>query len=203
MALKSIFIWKTSQSNILPDPDDPNPHCKACGRTYKCKYHYKDHRLYIHGVKSVKFANQRYILGSMNDTCCKSCDSRFVNKHSYHGHLTFIHKVGWRQLQESPKDVIPDVNDPNFYCCSYQKTLANKNFFKAHLMQVHSIYYQPTLKKRSLHLDINEPSSSCRPCQKTYSSRGRYRTHPCALPKSLGRHEQHIENTVSLFILWN
>ncbi|EPB89941.1 hypothetical protein HMPREF1544_03189 [Mucor circinelloides 1006PhL] len=142
----------------------------------------------------------------MRDTYCKYCDSRFVNKRSYHGHLTLSHKVGWRQLQQkSPKDVIPDVNDPNFYCCSYQKTLANKNFFKAHLMQMHSIYYQLTLKKRSLHLDIHNEliSNSCRACQKTYPSRGRYRTHPCVLSKSLGRHEQNIENTVSLFILWN
>jgi len=97
----------------------------------------------------------------MRDTYCKYCDSRFVNKRSYHGHLTLSHKVGWRQLQQkSPKDVIPDVNDPNFYCCSYQKTLANKNFFKAHLMQMHSIYYQLTLKKRSLHVHFMELSHS-------------------------------------------
>lgn len=204
MALKSIFIWKTSQSNILPDPGDPNPHCRVCGRNYKRKYHCKDHCLYIHEAKSVKFANQRSILGSIRDTYCKSCDRRFVNKHSYHGHLTLIHKVHWRQLQQSPKDIIPNVKDPNFYCCSYyQKTLASKNFFKAHLMQVHSIY-QPTLKKRSLHLDINELNNSSRACQKTYPSRDRHLMHPCLLPKSLGRHKQkNIENTVSLFILWN
>ncbi|KAG1132585.1 hypothetical protein G6F42_002203 [Rhizopus arrhizus] len=147
MALKTISPHQIPQSSIVPDPDDPNLYCRACDSKYSCKSNYKQHCRYAHGMTSVKIATT----GANSD-------------------------VDWRLNQQKSKDITPDINDPNFYCCACEIKLATKETFRIHLMGVHAIY-RTAPKKTSLEPDINDPNNNCRTCQKSYSLRSKYRTH--------------------------
>ncbi|KAL9558329.1 hypothetical protein MBANPS3_000952 [Mucor bainieri] len=125
MALKPIPRWKAPRKDIAPNPDITILYCRGCERIYSRKDAYRKHCRNVHGMKSVKFANQSSTSSSAIDSYYQACDRRFASIQSYRLHLFAIHKVDWRLLQQNQKDVLPDVNDPNFYCRSC-KRMANK-----------------------------------------------------------------------------
>ncbi|KAG1115432.1 hypothetical protein G6F42_013939 [Rhizopus arrhizus] len=159
MVLKTIPKRTIPQNIILPDPDDPNQYCRACDHTYVQKSSYKQHCRYMHGMTSVKFGTAKSKPDGIADTYCKICDLRLASKSSYRCHLFAIHKVDWRLNQQKSKNIAPDVDDPNFYCCA-----------------LHAIYLSAP-KKIDLEPDTDDPNNNCRACKKNYISRSKYRKH--------------------------
>ncbi|GAN01960.1 hypothetical protein MAM1_0014d01397 [Mucor ambiguus] len=163
MVLKPISRWKTPRSDTFPDPDDPNFRCTACEHTYTLKSSYLRHCRYAQGVRSGKLAYQRYTPpSSVVDTYCQTCDKRL--------------SVDQRPELQKPKDVMPNVNDPNFYCRSCERKLVNKDSFKLHLAAIHSLY-PSSPEKSKIKPDASDPNNYCSVCQKTSQSKGRYRKH--------------------------
>ncbi|EPB91943.1 hypothetical protein HMPREF1544_01237 [Mucor circinelloides 1006PhL] len=111
----NFYCSESSRSTIVPDPDDPSLHCRACDSTYAHRPSYKRHCRYIHGITSVKFGTPRSKPDGIANTYCKICDMRLASKSSYRCHLFAIHKVDWRLNQQKSKNIAPDVDDPNFY----------------------------------------------------------------------------------------
>ncbi|EPB91955.1 hypothetical protein HMPREF1544_01249 [Mucor circinelloides 1006PhL] len=175
MVLKTILKSESPRSTIVPNPDDPSLHCRACDYTYAQKLFYKQHCRYKHGMTSVKFGIARSKPDGIADTYCKICDVRLASKQSYKSHLFAIHKVDWRLNQQKSKNM-PDVNDPNFYCCACERKSSDNNKFKVHLKLMHSIYLSAP-KKTSVEPDTKDPNNNCRACEKNYSSRYTYRMH--------------------------
>ncbi|KAL9545231.1 hypothetical protein PS6_008338 [Mucor atramentarius] len=176
MVLKTMRLGKIPQNTNTPDPDDPNLYCRGCDYTYAEKRQYKRHCRYTHGVTSVKFAGRTFTQDGIIDTYCKPCDMRLSSMQSYKKHIFAIHKSDWRPMYQKPKNIAPDVDDPNFYCCACEMKLTSKRNFRFHLMRVHSIY-QSAFKKPSLEPDIDDPNFYCRACQKNHPSRSKYRAH--------------------------
>ncbi|KAL9554231.1 hypothetical protein PS6_003519 [Mucor atramentarius] len=183
MVLKTMYLNKKVQHNIVPDPDDPSLYCRSCDHTYSNKNEYKRHCRYAHGITSVKLVSRRSTLCFITDSYCKQCDMRLSSKAGYKNHLFVIHKLNWRLIQPKPKNIMPDVDDPNFYCRVCERKLAHKKSFKLHLEAVHAIY-QSEQKKPILEPDTDDPNNNCRACQKHYGSKGEYRRHL--------RHVHHI-----------
>ncbi|KAG1100687.1 hypothetical protein G6F42_017624 [Rhizopus arrhizus] len=175
MVLKTILKSKSPRSTIVPDPDDPSLHCRACDSTYSHRSFYRQHCRYKHGMASVKISIARSKPDGIADTYCKICDVRLGSKQSYKIHLLTIHKVDWRLNQQKSKNM-PDVNDPNFYCCACEKKLSCKGSFRLHLIAVHAMYLSAP-KKIDLELDTDDPNNNCRVCEKNYSSKDTYRNH--------------------------
>ncbi|KAG1076684.1 hypothetical protein G6F42_025355 [Rhizopus arrhizus] len=116
MILKTLPKRKKPQNTIVPDPDDPNHYCRACDYVYATKLKYKYHCRYAHGMTSIELGNQGYLANGIVDTHCKICDMRLASKTTYKSHLFTIHKLDWRQIHEEPRDILPDIRDPNNYC---------------------------------------------------------------------------------------
>ncbi|KAL7313452.1 hypothetical protein PS15m_012346 [Mucor circinelloides] len=176
MVLKRIPKYRSLQSTIVSDPDDPNLHCTACDYTYASEKTYNQHCQYMHGMISVKLSRQAIMPYCKTDTYCKPCDMRLSSKQNYKRHLFAIHNVDWRLIQQKPKNIAPNVDDPNFYCCACEKKLSSKFTFSVHLMTVHAIYLSAP-KKTSLEPDINDPNNNCRACPKSYNSKRAYQRH--------------------------
>ncbi|KAG1112389.1 hypothetical protein G6F42_014758 [Rhizopus arrhizus] len=176
MVLLAMPKRKVLQNTIVPDPDDPNQYCRACDYVYSSKLNYKYHCRYVHGMASVKIAKRRISLNGIIDTYCKLCDVRLASKTSYKSHLFAIHKLDWRQIHQEPKNIIPDVGDPNFYCRACETKLSSKQSFKSHLILIHSIH-QSAPKKTSQEPDTEDPNNNCRACQKSFRTRNLYRAH--------------------------
>ncbi|KAL0141039.1 hypothetical protein V8B55DRAFT_1564424 [Mucor lusitanicus] len=170
LALKKLPSHTIPLKGIFPDPDDPKLYCKACNYTYTTKKNYKSHCRYMHGVASIRSANQKSNTSSnMIDTYCQACDKRFAKTSSYRQHLFFAHR--------RKNDIVPDADDPNFYCCSCSKKLGSKKSFREHLIRKHSIFPSVPRKQSPCKPDIDDPNNYCRACQKTYSVRNNYRRH--------------------------
>lgn len=118
-------------------------------------------------MTTVQFANHKSKPNDIMNTYCKLCTVRLASKRSYKKHLFAIHKPDWRQIQQKPKDIEPDTDDPNFYCPVCERKSKSKRDFTTHLMLVHSIY-QSAPKKVSLKNDINDLNNNCRACKKDF-----------------------------------
>ncbi|KAG1098802.1 hypothetical protein G6F42_017932 [Rhizopus arrhizus] len=176
MDLKKIPKRKSPRSTIVPDPDDPSLHCRACDSTYAHRSSYRQHCRYKHGMISVKFGAVRSKSDGIADTYCKICDMRLGSKQSYRYHLFSIHKIDWRPMHSKPKNMMPDVDDPNFYCCACVTTLGSKTSFKTHLKLKHSIYLSAP-KETCIEPDTDDPNNNCRACEKNYASKAIYWMH--------------------------
>lgn len=129
MVLKTTRSLKIMSTTTLPDPDNPNLYCRVCGHTYAAKWSYHSHCQYVHGVTPSKRAKQISAPGSMTDTYCRPCDVHLASKQSYKKHLFTIHNVDWRTTQQKQKNIVPDVDDPNFYFRVCEKDIGKKIHF--------------------------------------------------------------------------
>ncbi|KAI7907835.1 uncharacterized protein BX663DRAFT_492149 [Cokeromyces recurvatus] len=79
---------------------------------------------------------------------------------------------------------VPDINDPDFYCCVCDRTYTSKLIYKSHLKNFHSFAIElPTQKINcpirypDLEPDPSDPDFYCRSCDHSYSSAYSFRTH--------------------------
>lgn len=104
------------------------------------------------------------------------CEVYLASKLTYKRHLFVIHNLGWRLAQQKPKSIVPDTDDPNFYCCACERRLSCKKSFEIHLMNVHAMS-RSMPNKTSLEPDMNDPNNCCQAYQKKYNYISLYWTH--------------------------
>lgn len=76
---------------------------------------------------------------------CESCSWTFKLKHVYHNHLKRVYKMAIPHKMTIPRktktkpnhDIVPDIDDPNYYCKSCQKSYKSNSKYCNHLRSVH------------------------------------------------------------------
>lgn len=80
-------------------------------------------------------------------------------------------------------NILPDIDDPNFYCKSCQAQYASCKNYRIHLRRVHGLKLVPLRKKSTFDSTIsvddtkNPKDTTCIICKLRYSSRTGYQTH--------------------------
>ncbi|EPB81029.1 hypothetical protein HMPREF1544_12276 [Mucor circinelloides 1006PhL] len=72
---------------------------------------------------SVKLAIKKSTPDGIIDTYCTPCDARLTSRESYKTRLFAIHKLNWRLIQPKLQNVVPNVDDSNFYSSACEKKL--------------------------------------------------------------------------------
>ncbi|KAL7313338.1 hypothetical protein PS15m_007098 [Mucor circinelloides] len=84
--------------------------------------------------------------------------------------------MDWILTQQKSQSRVPDVKDPNFYCCACERKLSNKRPFKNRLVGVPALR-QSAPKKTSLEPGTDDCNNNCRAYQRNYGSKSEYRPH--------------------------
>lgn len=121
--------------------------------------------------------------------CDKTLQSSTLRRHLRHVHdmaVTVVPKVVPRKLAKP--SVVPDVDDPNYFCKTCERTYTNRFNHRDHLQFFHQMKLTP-LKRRIkiVHPDIqpdeDDPNFYCKACEAKFSTRLRYRYHLTRLHK--------------------
>ncbi|KAL9537042.1 hypothetical protein MBANPS3_012137 [Mucor bainieri] len=135
---------------------------------------------------------------------CELCDKSFKTLRSYRSHMNTRHSNGSTDNPRSITDntpnanrpkksasvanpLLPDINDPNFYCRVCDKTLRTKYSYYSHLLVEHSDFspdqssqhqQKATIpKKRQAVLDVDDPNNHCAFCNRTFESQDTFHQH--------------------------
>jgi uncharacterized C2H2 Zn-finger protein len=72
------------------------------------------------------------------------------SKRLYRHHLTRVHRMILKPLvsklaawRESDPNIIPDQDDPNFYCCVCERNFNTRKNFRRHLQREHKMKLRP------------------------------------------------------------
>lgn len=171
--LKTTPSGRIPQNITTPDPDGPDLYCRACNYTFTGKRTYSLHCQYTHGITSVKFTTTRSKPDYIIDSYCRPCDRRLANKVSYKRHLFAIHKLDWRLIYQKPKNRMPDVDNPNFYCRICQKNYTYRSRYRIHLRCKRHIALLSLKSNASPDKlpDPNDPHNFFSVCKKTWKKR--------------------------------
>lgn len=141
---------------------------------------------------------------------CKSCDRHYGSLAKFRKHLKKTHKhqlevpplESGRRLRVRP-DILPDVDDPNWYCKSCQRHFKTHDIYRKHIKRIHEIPLKrlapPLLYDPTIEPEIDNPDNFCRSCKKTMKNSSNYRRHLVVvhkmklerLPKS--KHDRSIQ----------
>lgn len=89
-------------------------------------------------------------------------------------------------MKADVSDLLPNPEDPNFYCRACDRTHSTKGTFRAHCINYHKMYLPPTPKALQLSLiakfpdimpDPEDPDFNCCVCQRNYSDKYNFRRH--------------------------
>ncbi|KAL0141289.1 C2H2-type zinc finger transcription factor [Mucor lusitanicus] len=149
--------------------DEKDSYCKVCQKTYKNWRSYRSH-LYTKHRDSIAKRTYNTKSSSTNDTSSALRSSS--------------------PTTSTVEPLLPDINDPNFYCRVCDKTLETKSNFYSHLLASHSNYApkDPSLpqqettttttsKKRTAMLDVDDPNHHCAFCDRTFETQDTFHQH--------------------------
>ncbi|CAO3641813.1 unnamed protein product [Mucor hiemalis] len=136
----------------IPDPTDPNYYCRACKESYSANDDYQRHLREVHDFKfqvqsTVIKANQiiRSSIASKDElNFCYECQKKHLNRTDYRRHMISKHGVSIPTIQKFKNPtIIPDPNDPNFYCRSCDKSYYFLSNYRNHLRNSHLMVLEP------------------------------------------------------------
>ncbi|KAL9545598.1 hypothetical protein MBANPS3_007066 [Mucor bainieri] len=135
--------------DLEPDVQYPNSYCKSCDKTYTL-YTYRHHLESVHHMvlkplPRTKIQNDKIPDPNNPDCHCASCDHKYSSKWGLLRHCQTIHgmenarlkKV--RQILSQPKETLPDLHDPDFFCKTCGITSRSKKQFRSHCYHVHKM----------------------------------------------------------------
>lgn len=177
---------------MIPVIDIGDYNCRSCNRQFLNSSDYNSHLIRVHRIKQKLSQEERKpgVKANFNSGYlyhhCQSCKSRFTSRSHLKKHMIGVHGVALPPLESPAKrrrrlDIVPDADDPNFYCRSCNYKYSSKSSYKTHLVVVHN------LKVKAMNLqgnqvsdippDVNDPNNYCRTCNREFRSRGEYRIH--------------------------
>ncbi|KAL9537071.1 hypothetical protein PS6_011777 [Mucor atramentarius] len=165
MVLKTMRLGKALQNTNTPDHGDLNLPCRACDPTYAGKATHKQDCRHAHEIVFAKPYRR-----------CKLCKMDLSEEASYKEHLYDIHNMDCRLPHQTLQDVLPNFNDPNYYCPPCNRSLPYESSFLWHLEWVHAMYTAGPRKLVPVP-NINDDNNYCRLCQCYYPCKKEYRLH--------------------------
>lgn len=154
----------------LPDPDDPNFHCKICDKTHRDMIFYKNHCRDEHYMKD---------LPEITNIGCGHCSSIFYLEKTYMQHAERFEKRLQREALSGKETIKPDFYDPNFHCSACDRNYKSKNSYRSHLRTVHALILHPKQPRSLTKLkpNVSDPNFYCCACQRKYQTKYKYIHH--------------------------
>lgn len=128
--------------------------------------------------------------GSVDDDAyyylCDKCDEQETDYISYMDHRKLAHSVFLKENTIIHPYLEPNVNDPDFYCCSCEASYLTRREYREHLREIHHMILMVLADEiRSLTNtntadilpDPDDINFYCRVCQVSYRTLQKYRTH--------------------------
>lgn len=163
---------------------------------YTTKGGYRSHIRCIHKIELPPLPNNGPIYdpnmkevdeNDANNTSCFFCKLVFKTRKHYLRYVSLHRKKGLLNSRMStPKEkplinpnIVPDLNDPNGYCASCNKTIKNLRAYKNHIRLKHGVgkYSQPK-PNSDIVPDTSDPTNKyCASCQHKYPNRQDYIRH--------------------------
>ncbi|KAL9537041.1 hypothetical protein MBANPS3_012136 [Mucor bainieri] len=104
--------------------------------------------------------------------CCNLCGEETLDLRSTLLHKQEVHNVTHR-TRFKHMDLEPDVDDPNNYCATCEKSFSTKDSYDYHLKSLHFI----VRVRDVLEPDVNDPNFYCQSCDFTYMDQKFYFKH--------------------------
>jgi hypothetical protein len=172
---------------ILPEVDDPNLYCKVRDKYFVSSIRYRRHLGSIHEMVLTRSPSSKFELMVYQKRIIRITIAVVATRRSptdSHTKLTNVHKMNViKPLQRVDLSILPDTDDPNFYCKVCKKTYNDKTAYRSHIRRVHEIkfYTQRKLPKYDplmAEVDINDSKNKyCVICKLTFKEQGRYTAH--------------------------
>lgn len=207
--------------HLKPDPNDPNLHCAPCDKTFAASRNFQYHLKTIHEMKldnvpshqqprqvakkASRFVNDDDDYYYYSDMYCRKCKIPFVTAYNYRRHMDNNHskafgdkKSAFTAAIKAPavitasKQVLPDKNDPDYYCKVCDLYKSSQKSYHYHLEQEHqmdvrqqrttppAVYNDTTTAKRTKEVVIpnkNDADFYCRACKLCYFNKERFHSH--------------------------
>ncbi|GAN01924.1 hypothetical protein MAM1_0014d01361 [Mucor ambiguus] len=104
--------------------------------------------------------------------CCNLCGDKLLDLRSTLLHKQEVHNISHRTRYKR-MNLEPDVDDPNNYCATCEKTFSTKDSFEYHLKTLHFI----VRVREVLEPDVDDPNFYCQSCDFTYMNQKFYYKH--------------------------
>lgn len=99
---------RVSNSNIQPDPLDPNNFCRTCQRRYTTRVTFRNHLRFIHPTLKLEIKLSKSSLttnllkmeidnGNLKNKKCSICERDYALRRNYLNHMKRYHKNGKRE----------------------------------------------------------------------------------------------------------
>lgn len=158
----------------LPDEDNPNGHCSQSNKTLETLRSYRNHLRKIHGMilkprgRALRAINVDLKPDEDDpNNYCLVCDRHYGVKRGYRVHLETMHNMVLQSCKRQKAEVItkdstviPDPNDPNFYCCLCIRTYSSLSQYRYHLSKAHKMVLDPLRPQKRVDTpipDIDNP----------------------------------------------
>ena len=178
--LKHIKLQHSSKQirhfNMRPDINDPNMYCNACERTYGTTALYRHHLKISHKIIRECFIpkNLKQSSSKLGTYCC-GCDTYIKGQAPYLIHIKTKHPK--KKIKHF--DLKPDINDPNHYCKSCDRTYSASHLYQGHLKLTHRLSSIGVNQKRTPNQkqNSNNPKYHCSMCQQQFVIEEVYKNH--------------------------
>ncbi|KAK4518425.1 Eukaryotic translation initiation factor eIF-1 [Mucor velutinosus] len=104
--------------------------------------------------------------------CCNMCDEKMLDLRTTIVHMLEVHNIQHRSRYKH-MDLEPDVDDPNNFCATCEKSFSTKDSFEYHLKTLHFI----VRVRQVLEPEVDDPNFYCRQCDFTYMDQKFYFKH--------------------------
>ncbi|KAL9554982.1 hypothetical protein MBANPS3_002550 [Mucor bainieri] len=168
--------------NVLPDWNNPIPHCQSCDYWLSSREAYKRHCKTHHKINAKGgLDDQQQDLPDPLDPNhhCSVCNATSKDRASYRKHCRYRHAMDLAPANFGPNantKLLPDPNDSSHSCRSCDKRFASKIAYWKHIRRVHKLKPKELSKSTALP-DIYDPNNNCSTCNKTFAKRYLFNSH--------------------------
>ena len=159
-------------------------YCATCDRTYGNRLDFVHHLITIHPEKKAEiYQGIDCEFPSRDDLkfhrYCTDCKKVFLSRNICRIHWDKMH--GSEPLKKLINGDGIDINDPNNYCASCDRTYYCMSTYRRHLKRVHHLYLSGLSRKRATFSNItfvlDHLKKYCNVCKRKYKSADSYQVH--------------------------
>lgn len=198
-----------SNPYMMPDVHDQKFFCRTCQDHFDSKATYRYHLICVHSMAHDHVFTEQEEITSNGVHTCPSCQGTFRCYDDYLSHKKELgadqkYQCSTRKRQKEERQrkekkrlaleerraavaekkrrraIIPEFDDPNFYCRSCGTTLTSKKQYVRHLKRVHQIEKSPAVKVETtpaVKLEFPGESNYCSICDIVLASKYQHRYH--------------------------
>ncbi|KAL9543199.1 hypothetical protein MBANPS3_008230 [Mucor bainieri] len=174
-------LTQQTQSNILPNANDPNFYCCSCSKKMANKESFKHHLMQVHSIFQSAPRKKSRLNPDVNNpnNHCRVCQRTYPSKGRYRLHLRMVHHVALPPLRGNhSRTDLPDPYNPIRYCSVCKKTYESLSAYRVHCKCVHFMSLNhASIVNPDAEININNPDLYCAQCERTYTTKYYFKQH--------------------------